>query len=146
MKRVLVINGPNLNMLGIREKSIYGEISLYELDKMLVDKGRELGLEVTTFQSNEEGVIVEAIHRAKGLFDWIVINPGAYTHTSVAIRDALLAVGIPFVEVHISNTKKREPFRHISYISDVANAIIIGAGIYSYILALHYISYEEGII
>ncbi len=140
MKRVLVINGPNLNMLGSREVSIYGSTTLYELEDMLISYGESLGLKVVTFQSNSESDIVTAIHRAKGRFDWIVINPGALTHTSVAIRDAVLSVEIPFIEVHISNVYRREPFRRRSYLSDIATAVISGCGLYSYLFALEYIA------
>ena len=137
--RVLVVNGPNLNMLGKRERGLYGSVSLYELHRILVKTGEELGLEVITFQSNSEAQILEAIHGARGRVDWIVINPGALTHTSVALRDALLAAEIPFIEVHITNVYAREDFRKRSFLSDIAVGVISGLGIHSYILALNYI-------
>ena len=139
MKKVLVIHGPNLNMLGVREKAVYGEISLYELNNLLIEKANELDIEITTFQSNSEAEITEAIHRARGNFDYIIINPGALTHTSVALRDALLSSEVPFIEVHISNIYTREDFRKKSLISDIAKGVISGFGIYSYVLALYYI-------
>lgn len=140
MKKVLVINGPNLNMLGSREVNIYGSTTLYELEDMLISYGESMGLRVVTFQANSESDIVTAIHRARNKFDWIVINPGALTHTSVAIRDAILSVEIPFIEVHISNVYRREPFRRRSYLSDIATAVISGCGLYSYLFALEYIA------
>ncbi|MGB9667572.1 MAG: type II 3-dehydroquinate dehydratase [Thermosulfidibacteraceae bacterium] len=143
MKRVLVINGPNLNMLGVRERNLYGNMTLYELEGMLLDFGEKKGLKVVTFQANEEGSIVSAIHRAKGRFDWIVINPGAFTHTSIAIRDAILSVEIPVIEVHLTNIYGREDFRRRSFISDIATAVISGCGVYSYIFALEYIVNAE---
>ncbi len=139
-KKVLVVHGPNLDLLGQRETHIYGSVSLYRLNRMLEEKGRHLGLEVVTYQSNCEGEIVEAIHRAEGRFDYIVINPGALTHTSVALRDALLGVGIPFIEVHISNIYAREDFRKGSFLSDVAVGVVSGLGIFSYIAALYFIA------
>ena len=143
MKRVLIIHGPNLNMLGIREKAIYGETSLYELNRLLIKKARELNLNVTTFHSNSEAEIIEAIHRARGKFDFIIINPGGLTHTSVTLRDALLSAEIPFIEVHLSNIYSRENFRKKSMLSDIAKGVISGLGVYSYILALHYVREES---
>ncbi|MBP6130680.1 type II 3-dehydroquinate dehydratase [Thauera sp.] len=139
MPKVLVINGPNLNLLGTREPEIYGATTLADVENGLRAQGEALGIELLCFQSNHEGAIVDRIHaaRTEGVA-WILINPGAYTHTSVAIRDALAGVAIPFVEVHISNVHKREPFRHHSYLSDVAEAVMAGFGVHGYGLALQY--------
>ncbi len=141
MPKVLVINGPNLNLLGTREPEIYGSTTLADVEAGLRAQGEALGVELLCFQSNHEGAIVDRIHaaRAEGVA-WILINPGAYTHTSVAIRDALAGVAIPFVEVHISNVHRREPFRHHSYLSDVAEAVMAGFGTQGYALALQYIA------
>lgn len=136
MGKVLVIHGPNLNMLGKREKSIYGSMDFDTLNSLMIEKGEKLGLSLTIRQSNHEGELVDIIQKAPDEADIIVINPGAYTHTSVAIRDALLAVGLPVIEVHMSNIHKREPFRHHSYISDIAAGSIIGFGPDSYFMAL----------
>ncbi len=135
-KKVLVIHGPNLNLLGLREKGIYGDVTLKEIDSRLEKLAKEIGVEVSSFQSNSEGEIVDAIHKAMGKVDAIVINPAAYTHTSVAIRDAILAVAIPVIEVHLSNIHKREEFRHKSFISDVAIGTIAGFGPESYYIGL----------
>ncbi len=134
--RVLFINGPNLNLLGERETSIYGQATLDQINDRIRDRAREAGVEVVFFQSNHEGEIVERIQEARGQFEALVINPAAFTHTSVAIRDALLAVGIPAVEVHLSNPAKREEFRQRSLISDVVVGTISGFGEHSYYLAL----------
>ena len=145
MPKVLVINGPNLNLLGTREPEIYGATTLADVEAGLRAQGGQLGVEVLCFQSNHEGAIVDRIHAARGeAVGWILINPGAYTHTSVAIRDALAGVAIPFVEVHISNVHKREPFRHHSYLSDVAEAVMAGFGTQGYGLALQYIAIRLG--
>jgi 3-dehydroquinate dehydratase-2 len=136
-KRVLVLNGPNLNMLGIREPATYGSQTLADIEKMATDEGKKLGLEVTCKQSNIEGELVTFIQQALGQFDAIVINPGAYSHTSIAIHDAFKAVALPVVEVHISNIYTREPFRHHSYVSPVALGVICGLGATGYKLALH---------
>ena len=135
--KVLIINGPNLNMLGKRETSVYGANSLPDIEKSVKEKAQKLGIEVWFFQSNHEGELIERIHNA-GIekMDGIVINPGGYTHTSVVLRDALLAVNIPFVEVHISNVAKREDFRHVSYFSDIAIGTVAGLGPIGYCLAL----------
>lgn len=135
-KKVLVIHGPNLNLLGTREKGIYGDVTLKEIDSRLKRLANEIGLEVSSIQSNSEGEIVDAIHRSIGKTDVIVINPAAYTHTSIAIRDAILAVAIPVIEVHLSNIHRREEFRQKSYISDVAVGTIAGFGPDSYYLGL----------
>lgn len=133
---ILVIHGPNLNMLGKREPEIYGKTTLDEINSELEKLGTTLGIFVETFQSNHEGAIVEKIQEAAVTQKGIVINPAAYTHTSIAIRDALLALDIPIIEIHISNIYKREPFRHKSLISDIVTAQITGLGIKGYSMAL----------
>ena len=138
--RILVIHGPNLNMLGKREPEIYGASTLDEIDKSLEKRGEELGIIIETFQSNHEGAIVEKIQKAHGCFNGILINPAAYTHTSVAIRDALLLFDMPLIEVHLSNIYKREKFRHKSMISDIATAQLAGFGARGYIMALEAIA------
>lgn len=136
-KRILVLNGPNLNMLGIREPGTYGSQTLADIETMAVDEGAQLGLEVTCRQSNIEGELVTWIQQALGQFDAVIINPGAYSHTSIAIHDAFRAVNLPVVEVHLSNIYTREPFRHHSYVSPVAIGVICGLGATGYKLALH---------
>ncbi|HEY2525413.1 MAG TPA: type II 3-dehydroquinate dehydratase [Candidatus Binataceae bacterium] len=133
---VLVIHGPNLNLLGLREPEIYGRTRLGDIDRALKELGRELGLKVETFQSNSEGAIVDRIQRARGRARALVINPGAYTHTSVAIRDAITACDLPTVEVHLSNVYAREPFRHHSTIAGIVVGRIMGFGAEGYLLAL----------
>jgi 3-dehydroquinate dehydratase II len=135
--KVLVIHGPNLNMLGKREPEIYGKTTLEEINSDLKKIGEKLGVFVETFQSNHEGAIIERIQEAAATQKGIIINPAAYTHTSIAIRDALLALDIPIIEIHISNIYKREPFRHKSLISDIATAQITGLGIKGYVIALN---------
>lgn len=130
--KILVINGPNLNLLGLREPAIYGHEDYAALEKYVSSSAEELGIDVTMMQSNYEGAIVDAIQQAYGVYDGIVINPAAYTHTSVAILDALKAVAIPTVEVHLSDVSKREPFRQISYVSYAAIATIAGKGFLGY--------------
>ncbi len=134
--KILVINGVNLDMLGFREPEKYGSMTLKDLEKELYVYSFELGVTLETFQSNHEGEIVEKIHSAKDNFDGIVINAGAYTHTSIAIRDALSAIDVPAVEVHITNIYKREEFRHHSYLAPVCVGQISGFGINSYKLGL----------
>lgn len=136
-KSILVLNGPNLNMLGVREPGTYGSQTLADIEKMAVDEGATLGLEVTCRQSNIEGELVTWIQQALGRFDAVIINPGAYSHTSIAIHDAFRAVNLPVVEVHLSNIYTREPFRHHSYVSPVALGVICGLGATGYKLALH---------
>lgn len=136
--RILVINGPNLNMLGIREPDIYGKSTYKDLCDLINEEAVKMGVEVEIYQSNYEGDIVTKIQQAYQKFDGIVINPAAYTHTSVAILDALKAVGIPTCEVHISNVAEREPFRQISYVSYVAKERFIGLGFNGYIEAMKY--------
>uniref|UniRef100_A0A7C5Z906 3-dehydroquinate dehydratase n=1 Tax=Caldicellulosiruptor owensensis TaxID=55205 RepID=A0A7C5Z906_9FIRM len=138
MKKVLVINGPNLNLLGIREKNIYGSVSYEDVLKSISQKAQELGFEVEFFQSNHEGSIIDKIHSAYyEKVDAIIINPGAYTHYSYAIHDAIKAINIPTIEVHISNIHAREEFRHKSVIAPACTGQISGFGIKSYIIALY---------
>ena len=137
--KILVINGPNLNMLGIREPDIYGKNTFTDLLQLLDDTGRELGIDVEQYQSNHEGDLVDKIQWAYGKVDGIVINPAAYTHTSVAILDALKAVGIPAVEVHISDVDSREPFRQISYAGRACCKTIKGHGFMGYVEAIKYL-------
>ena len=134
--KILIIHGTNLNMLGKREPDIDGATTLEEINAALTSKAKGLGAEVTFFQSNSEGEIVSNIQDAMSKFEGVVINPGAYTHTSVAIRDAILSSGLPVVEVHISNVHKREDFRHKSFISGVALGVVSGFGVNSYMLGL----------
>ena len=136
MKKILLINGANLNMLGIREPEKYGNKTLKDIENNLIAKGKELGVEVDTYQSNTEGEIVEKIQQALGNYDGILINAGGYTHTSVVIRDAIAATQIPTIEVHMTNIHAREEFRHTSLLSGVCKAIVAGFGENSYILAL----------
>ena len=139
--KILVINGPNLNMLGIREPDIYGKQDFAALQDFIRSSAKELGHTVTLFQSNHEGEIVDVIQSAYGVYEGIVINPAAYTHTSVAILDALKAVGIPTVEVHLSDIHEREAFRQHSYVSLVAKKTICGLGFEGYREALRYFSH-----
>jgi len=133
---VLVLNGPNLNMLGTREPGVYGAATLADIERDCAAAGDRLGLSVDFRQSNHEGEMVTWIQEAMTSAKGIVINPGAYSHTSVAIHDAIRAVGLPVIEVHISNIYKREPFRHHSYVSSVAVGTICGLGLHGYVLAL----------
>ena len=134
--KILVIHGPNLNMLGMREPEIYGRQTLEEIDAELMAQADRLGLGIETFQSNHEGEIVDRIQQAQETFDGIIINPAAYTHTSIAIRDALSLLDRPVVEIHLSNINKREAFRHTSLIADIVAARISGFGAHGYLLAL----------
>ncbi|MBB3105134.1 type II 3-dehydroquinate dehydratase [Azomonas macrocytogenes] len=137
MAKLLVLHGPNLNLLGTREPSVYGAITLPEINQDLELRARATGHELSYLQSNAEHELIERIHAARNEdVNFILINPAAFTHTSVALRDALLAVNIPFIEVHLSNVHKREPFRHHSYFSDVAVGVICGLGASGYRLAL----------
>lgn len=135
--RILVLHGPNLNLLGTREPGIYGSTALATIDQGLTTLGQELGLDVQAFQSNHEGALIDRVHAARDDGTrFIIINPAALTHTSVALRDALAAIDKPFVEVHLSNVYRREPFRHQSYFSDLAEAVISGCGVQGYSFAL----------
>lgn len=141
MKKLLLINGPNLNLLGTREPGVYGHLTLSDIENALHKQAKTEGFELLTFQSNHEGALIDRIHAAKAQdIAGIVINPGGYTHTSVALRDALAGVAIPFVEVHLSNVHKREPFRHHSYFSDVAVGVIAGLGWKGYSYALTHLA------
>jgi len=132
--KILVIHGPNLNLLGKREPEVYGNTTLEDINQQIFELSTELGLEAEIFQSNSEGAIVDAIQ--KRTYDLLIINPAAYTHTSIAIRDAIAALGRPAIEVHISNIHKREDFRRTSYIAGVATGQISGLGVEGYLLAL----------
>ncbi|MGN9796396.1 type II 3-dehydroquinate dehydratase [Streptomyces sp. OZ13] len=137
---VLVLNGPNLNLLGLREPAIYGTDTLDRIESLCHDTGKPLGLHVDFRQSNHEGVLIDAVQEARTAHRGIVINPAGYSHTSVALRDALAAVGLPVVEVHLSNIHRREPFRHHSHVSGVADTVICGAGAHGYALALTHLA------
>lgn len=137
-RRILLINGPNLSLLGTREPQVYGSTTLEDVVNSTKEQASQLSIHFEAFQSNHEGGIVDRIQAARGNIDAIIINPGAYTHTSVAIRDALLGVDIPFVELHVSNVHAREQFRQHSYLSDKATAVICGLGVYGYTAALEF--------
>ncbi len=136
MAQILLLNGPNLNLLGQREPGLYGTATLEDIENLVQREAGRLGHGVDTFQSNAEHALVERVHEARGTVDLIIVNPAAFTHTSVALRDALLAVAIPFIEVHLSNIAAREPFRQHSYFSDIAIGTVCGFGITGYELAL----------
>lgn len=136
MARILVLNGPNLNLLGRREPEVYGHDTLADIDALLEQRARELGHELETFQSNAEHALIDRVHRARDDADFVLLNPGAFTHTSIALRDAFAAVALPFIELHLSNVAAREPFRRTSYFSDIAIGTIAGFGVGSYVLAL----------
>lgn len=143
MKNILVLHGPNLNLLGLRQPSIYGGVGLEQLNQQIMQKASELQFNAAILQSNSEFELIEVIHAAtKNAIDFILINPAAFTHTSIALRDALLAVQIPFIEIHISNIYARETFRHHSYFSDIAQGVISGLGANGYLLALQAIHHE----
>ncbi|CAI6340070.1 unnamed protein product [Periconia digitata] len=135
---ILLINGPNLNLLGTREPGIYGSTTLPQVVEAAQKQCSDRSIRFESIQSNHEGVLVDRIHEARGKVDAVIINPGALTHTSVALRDALLGCDLPFVEVHISNIHKREAFRHHSYLSDKAEAVICGLGVYGYEAAIEF--------
>ena len=136
MAQILLINGPNLNLLGTREPGVYGQTTLPDIEKSAVALAASLGHQLETCQSNSEAELVNRVQASAGVVDYILINPGAFTHTSVSLRDALLAVGIPFIEIHISNVHAREEFRRSSYFSDIAAGTISGLGPLGYELAL----------
>ncbi|KAK3050810.1 Catabolic 3-dehydroquinase 1 [Extremus antarcticus] len=139
-KSILLINGPNLNLLGTREPHIYGSATLADVETSAKQQTERLGFSLSTFQSNHEGHIIDRIQEARGHCDFVIINPGGLTHTSVAIRDALLGVQIPFVEVHVSNIHARESWRNHSYLSDKAVAVICGLGVFGYTAAIDFIA------
>jgi len=136
MAKILVLNGPNLNLLGTREPEIYGAQTLADIEQQLQQQAEQAHVEVICFQSNAEHQLLEQIHAARGNIDFIIINPAALTHTSIALRDALAGVNIPFIELHLSNVHARETFRHHSYLSDIAVGLICGLGAQGYQLAL----------
>jgi 3-dehydroquinate dehydratase-2 len=138
MTRVLVMNGPNLNLLGAREPDIYGRVTLAEVEARLRGRGAELGLEIDCYQSNHEGALIDRLHQRD--FDWAIVNAGGLTHTSVSLRDALKGIGLPFVEVHISDPDAREEFRRINFLRDIAARSIVGQGVAGYTLALEFIA------
>ncbi|BFU60248.1 MULTISPECIES: type II 3-dehydroquinate dehydratase [Rodentibacter] len=142
--RILLLNGPNLNMLGAREPKHYGSLSLAAIEANIKALAEKHQVELECFQANSEEKLIDKIHQSFQQVDFILINPAAYTHTSVALRDALLAVSIPFVEIHLSNVHKREPFRHHSYFSDVAEGVICGLGAqgyeFAFLFALNYLA------
>jgi len=140
MPAILILHGPNLNLLGTRETDIYGDTTLEEIDKRLVATGAKFGMEVRTYQSNSEGALIDTLHQARIWADGVVFNPAGYTHTSVALRDAVAAIGIPVVEVHLSNVSSREAFRQTSLISAVCIGTIAGFGWKSYLLGLEAIA------
>jgi 3-dehydroquinate dehydratase-2 len=142
MTRVLILNGPNLNLLGTREPEIYGHTTLAEVEEGLRKRSTELGLEVDTFQSNHEGALIDRLHQRD--FDWSIVNAGGLTHTSVALRDALKGIGRPFVEVHLSDPDQREPFRRVNLLHDIAEERIVGKGAAGYTEALEFIAHRTG--
>lgn len=147
MARILVLHGPNLNLLGTREPQVYGQMALAQIDHELQQRATAAGHEVETFQSNHEGALVDCIQQRGAQAALLIINPGAYTHTSIALRDAILAVDIPVIEVHLSNVQRREAFRRQSYLADIALGQVTGFGSASYVLALqaacHWLQAQE---
>ena len=138
-KKLLLLNGPNLNLLGTREPEVYGSTTLAQIERDAIAQAKAAGAELSCFQSNHEGQLIDCIHAARGEgVDAIVINPGGFTHTSVALRDALAGVAIPFVEIHISNIHRREEFRHHSYLSELAAGVICGFGVDGYRYAIDF--------
>lgn len=137
MSHLLLLNGPNINLLGTREPSVYGRRTLADIEAGLADEAQRLGHRLETFQSNHEGALIDKLHEARDAgVACVIFNPGGFTHTSVALRDALLGIAIPFIEVHLSNVHAREPFRRHSYFSDIASGVILGMGPTGYRLAL----------
>lgn len=136
MFKILLLNGPNLNMLGTRQPEIYGRQTLSDIERACTERTIQLGGTLDCFQSNSEGALVDKIQQARGVFDAIVINPAGYSHTSIALMDALLACDMPVVEVHLSNIHRREEFRHVSYVSKAATGVICGLGSKGYLLAI----------
>lgn len=136
MSSILILNGPNLNLLGTRQPEVYGKTTLQDIENMCVSHGKSLGVSVNCIQSNHEGALVDAIHAAKGQHDGIVLNAGAYTHTSIALMDAISSVALPVIELHLSNIHARESFRHKSFIAPVAVGQICGFGALGYRLAI----------
>jgi 3-dehydroquinate dehydratase-2 len=134
--KILILHGPNLNLLGTREPEVYGSLTLDDINTKLVDLGKELGTEITCLHSNHEGALIDALQDARSWANGVVFNPGGYTHTSIALRDAISAIGIPVIEVHLSNVYAREEFRHVSMISAVCRGKIVGLGWQSYTLGL----------
>jgi len=134
--KILILHGPNLNLLGTREPEVYGSMSLDDIDVKLIELGKELGVEIKCIQSNHEGALVDALHDARTWANGVVFNPGGYTHTSIALRDAISAIVIPVIEVHLSNVYAREEFRHVSMISAVCKGKVVGFGWRSYMLGL----------
>lgn len=136
MSSILVLHGPNLNLLGLREPGVYGTLTMDDINAKMIELGKELGFEVRCYQSNHEGALIDALHEARTRDAGVVFNPGGYTHTSVALRDAISAINLPVVEVHLSNVHAREEFRHKSMISAVCAGTISGLGVQSYLLGL----------
>ena len=136
MNKIMIMHGPNLNMLGIREPEKYGTLTLNKVNALLRNKAKSLGVELAIVQSNSEGVLVDAIHTALNNVNFMIVNAAAYTHSSISIRDALLSVSIPFIEIHISNVYTREKYRHLSLLSDIAVGVISGFGTMGYVYAL----------
>lgn len=141
--KILVLHGPNLNLLGTRQPEIYGTKTLAEIDAAIAARGGELGVETSSRQSNSEGELVDAIQNARGWADALVINPAAYSHTSIAIRDALLAVGLPAVEVHLTNPSAREDFRHLDLVAGACLGVVAGFGSVGYLIALEQLAMRK---
>jgi len=139
-RRLLLVNGPNLNLLGSREPEVYGTVTLADIEKLATATAAEFGLDLRAVQSNHEGVLIDEIHRARLDCCGVVINPGAFTHTSIAIADALTAISLPVAEVHLTNIHRRESFRHHSYVSAVAEMVVVGAGAEGYAVAVRHLA------